>query len=85
VSLGFKYDNILMEEAAQILEIETFIPMLLQEQDPEAPPRLKRVVLIGDHNQVRTNSPPRILLTHSPIPCSCPRSSKTWLSKSLVT
>jgi intron-binding protein aquarius len=30
VSLGFKYDNILMEESAQILEIETFIPLLLQ-------------------------------------------------------
>jgi hypothetical protein len=42
--LGFKFDNILMEEAAQILEIETFIPMVLQNQDPEAPPRLKRVL-----------------------------------------
>jgi intron-binding protein aquarius len=30
VNLGFKYDNILMEESAQILEIETFIPLLLQ-------------------------------------------------------
>jgi intron-binding protein aquarius len=30
VDLEFKYDNLLMEEAAQILEIETFIPMLLQ-------------------------------------------------------
>eukprot|EP01130_Rhizamoeba_saxonica_P016379 TRINITY_DN7564_c0_g1_i1.p1 TRINITY_DN7564_c0_g1~~TRINITY_DN7564_c0_g1_i1.p1 ORF type:complete len:1263 (-),score=293.44 TRINITY_DN7564_c0_g1_i1:334-4095(-) len=49
VELGFKFDNILMEEAAQILEIETFIPMLLQE-DPEA--NLKRIVLIGDHNQL---------------------------------
>lgn len=28
----FQYDNILMEEAAQILEIETFIPLLLQVQ-----------------------------------------------------
>lgn len=26
----FQYDNVLMEEAAQILEIETFIPLLLQ-------------------------------------------------------
>ena len=25
-----QFDNILMEEAAQILEIETFIPLLLQ-------------------------------------------------------
>lgn len=28
--LGFQYDNLLMEESAQILEIETFIPLLLQ-------------------------------------------------------
>ena len=28
--LGFQYDNLIMEESAQILEIETFIPMLLQ-------------------------------------------------------
>ncbi|KAF8940749.1 hypothetical protein BGZ47_007611 [Haplosporangium gracile] len=51
VNLGFKYDNIVMEEAAQILEVETFIPMLLQ--DPEdGVNRLKRVILIGDHNQL---------------------------------
>lgn len=31
LELGFKYDNLLMEESAQILEIETFIPMLLQQ------------------------------------------------------
>ena len=30
IDLAFKYDNLLMEEAGQILEIETFIPMLLQ-------------------------------------------------------
>ena len=30
VNVGFQFDNILMEEAAQILEIETFIPLLLQ-------------------------------------------------------
>ncbi len=30
MDLGFKFDNLLMEESAQILEIETFIPMLLQ-------------------------------------------------------
>ena len=30
LQLGFKFDNLLMEESAQILEIETFIPMLLQ-------------------------------------------------------
>ncbi|KAI8377897.1 aquarius, isoform CRA_c [Radiomyces spectabilis] len=51
VGLNFKYDNIVMEEAAQILEVETFIPLLLQEpQDGES--RLKRVMLIGDHHQL---------------------------------
>jgi len=30
VEAGFQYDNIMMEESAQILEIETFIPLLLQ-------------------------------------------------------
>ncbi|KAG0240897.1 hypothetical protein BGW41_006553 [Actinomortierella wolfii] len=52
VQLGFKYDNIVMEEAAQILEVETFIPMLLQEPEDGHHNRLKRVILIGDHNQL---------------------------------
>ncbi|KAF9974942.1 hypothetical protein BGZ73_001565 [Actinomortierella ambigua] len=52
VQLGFKYDNIVMEEAAQILEVETFIPMLLQEPEEGHQNRLKRVILIGDHNQL---------------------------------
>ena len=30
VKLGFKFDNIVMEESAQILEVETFIPLMLQ-------------------------------------------------------
>jgi intron-binding protein aquarius len=51
VRLGFKYDNLLMEESAQILEIETFIPMLLQRSE-DGVSRLKRVVLIGDHHQL---------------------------------
>ncbi|RWS10743.1 intron-binding protein aquarius-like protein [Dinothrombium tinctorium] len=51
VDIGFQYDNILMEEAAQILEIETFIPLLLQ--NPEhGHNRLKRWIMIGDHNQL---------------------------------
>ncbi|KAJ3149275.1 hypothetical protein HDU86_006998 [Geranomyces michiganensis] len=53
VDLGFKYDNVIMEEAGQILEVETFIPLLLQNSDPDTgASRLKRVVLIGDHNQL---------------------------------
>ena len=51
VRLGFKYDNLVMEESAQILEIETFIPMLLQRPE-DGVSRLKRVVLIGDHHQL---------------------------------
>ncbi|CAG8451805.1 2657_t:CDS:10 [Dentiscutata heterogama] len=49
--LAFKYDNVVMEEAAQILEVETFIPLLLQETE-DGRSRLKRVVMIGDHNQL---------------------------------
>jgi intron-binding protein aquarius len=52
VKLGFKFENIVMEESAQILEIETFIPMLLQNFDSVEGCRLKRVVLIGDHHQL---------------------------------
>jgi len=52
VKLGLQYDNLIMEESAQILEIETFIPMLLQEHDKEFGCRLKRVILLGDHHQL---------------------------------
>ncbi|CAE7234718.1 AQR [Symbiodinium sp. CCMP2456] len=51
VNLSFKYDNLLMEESAQILEVETFIPMLLQNAESGVS-RLKRVMLIGDHHQL---------------------------------
>ena len=53
--LGFHYDTLIMEEAAQISEIESFIPCAMQNADPksgELP--LKRIVLVGDHLQ---NSP----------------------------
>ena len=46
-----QYDNILMEEAAQILEIETFIPLLLQTSQ-DGFNRLKRWIMIGDHHQL---------------------------------
>uniref|UniRef100_A0A915LBP5 Intron-binding protein aquarius n=1 Tax=Meloidogyne javanica TaxID=6303 RepID=A0A915LBP5_MELJA len=67
VELGFRYDNILMEEAAQILEVETFIPLLLQKisalvyllknffffHDPhDGRSRLKRWIMIGDNHQL---------------------------------
>jgi intron-binding protein aquarius len=51
--LGFHYDNVIMEEAAQITEIENFIPLALQNpKNGELP--LQRIVLCGDHLQ---NSP----------------------------
>ncbi|RMZ82812.1 hypothetical protein DV737_g1885, partial [Chaetothyriales sp. CBS 132003] len=53
--LGFHYHTLIMEEAAQITEIESFIPMAMQNPHPrtgELP--LKRIVLVGDHLQ---NSP----------------------------
>ncbi|KAJ1658990.1 hypothetical protein IWQ61_001861 [Dispira simplex] len=50
-TLGFQYDTVVMEEAAQILEVETFIPLLLQ-TPAFGRNRLKRVMLIGDHHQL---------------------------------
>lgn len=52
-SLGFHYDNVVMEEAAQITEIENFIPLALQ-KPKNGQMSLQRVVLCGDHFQ---NSP----------------------------
>jgi intron-binding protein aquarius len=46
-------DSVIIEEAAQILEIETIIPLLLQESDPVThASRLKRAVLLGDAQQL---------------------------------
>ena len=53
VALGFRYDNVIMEEAAQITEMENFIPLALQDPKDGTTP-LQRVVLCGDHLQ---NSP----------------------------
>ncbi|KAK6532207.1 hypothetical protein TWF281_006401 [Arthrobotrys megalospora] len=50
---GFRYDNIVMEEAAQISEAETFIPLTLQNSSDGKSP-IKRIILCGDHLQ---NSP----------------------------
>ena len=51
--LGFHYENVVVEEAAQITEVESFIPLALQKRkDGQVP--LQRVVLCGDHLQ---NSP----------------------------
>jgi intron-binding protein aquarius len=50
IRCGLTYDSLLIEEAGQILEIETFIPMVLQKQ--LGPNDLKRIILIGDHHQL---------------------------------
>jgi intron-binding protein aquarius len=53
VRLGFKYDTVIMEEAGQMLEVETFIPLLLQSHDTDLNSSpLNRVILIGDHHQL---------------------------------
>lgn len=51
LDLGFSFDNILMEEAAQILDIESILPLTMQ-QNREDNCRLKRLILIGDHYQL---------------------------------
>jgi len=56
IKLGFEYDNIVMEESGQMLEIETFVPMLLQkgssDKSVSGRSRLKRLCMLGDHNQL---------------------------------
>jgi intron-binding protein aquarius len=58
VALGFGYDSVVMEEAGQVAEVESLVPLTAQAPGPPttpggAPtPRLKRVILIGDHNQL---------------------------------
>ena len=55
-SLDFQYDNLVVEESGQMTELDTFIPLLLQKGDSDAASnrrsRLKRVCLLGDHNQL---------------------------------
>lgn len=53
VDLGFHYDNVVMEEAAQITEVENFIPLALQ-KPVNGKMQWQRIVLCGDHYQ---NSP----------------------------
>lgn len=47
ISQRFAYDTLIMEEAAECLEVEAFLSLLLQK-----PGRLKRVILVGDHKQL---------------------------------
>jgi intron-binding protein aquarius len=46
--LGFAFDSVVMEEAGQVLEIDTFVSLMMQQRAA----RLKRVTLIGDHRQL---------------------------------
>ena len=48
--MGFHYDNVVMEEAAQITEVENFIPLALQSPQ-KGRSQLQRIVLCGDHLQ----------------------------------
>ncbi len=52
IKLGFQYDNVVMEEAGQMLDVETFVPLLLQSGEIDCNSRLKRICLIGDQNQL---------------------------------
>lgn len=45
-------DSVIMEESAQVLEVETLIPLLVQNFNPVDGCRLKRFVLLGDHHQL---------------------------------
>ncbi|KAF0710160.1 Aste57867_5611 [Aphanomyces stellatus] len=47
IAMGFAYSTLVMEEASQVSEIESLVPMLLQSK-----PALERVVLLGDHLQL---------------------------------
>lgn len=49
----FEYDNLVIEEAGQMLEVETVVPMYLQKEKIGATAaRLKRITILGDHNQL---------------------------------
>lgn len=48
----FGYDTLVIEEAGQIVELETFIPFVLQKASEMTGCRLKRVILLGDPAQL---------------------------------
>jgi intron-binding protein aquarius len=51
IQLGFEYNNFLIDDASQILEMETFISVHMQKQE-RVRKNLERVVLIGEHHQL---------------------------------
>ncbi|CEJ03230.1 hypothetical protein RMCBS344292_17218 [Rhizopus microsporus] len=48
IKLGFKYDNVFVIDADQVLEIENYITLLLQENESN----LERIVLMGEDKQI---------------------------------
>lgn len=56
LSLGFEYDNLVIEESGQMTEVDTIVPFLLQQSESDSSnvgmSRLKRVCLLGDHHQL---------------------------------
>ena len=50
VAMGFEFSSVLMEEAGQIRDVETIIPLTLP--IPTSLKTLKRVILIGDEKQL---------------------------------
>ena len=82
MKLGFKFDNVIMEEAAQALDIESLIPIMLQDIDNAGESsRLKRIVLIG---YARSPIPPDLLSYHLQDAYVITRSLSLSLSFSLV-
>lgn len=56
-ALGLSVTSVVVEEAAQVSELDTLIPVLMastrdQDQSQPQPPSLKRLVLIGDSHQL---------------------------------
>ncbi|KAK9480812.1 P-loop containing nucleoside triphosphate hydrolase protein [Lipomyces japonicus] len=47
--LGFRYETVIVDEAAQLTEIESFIPLTLQSTENGNP--IERLILIGDRHQ----------------------------------
>ena len=82
MKLGFKFDNVIMEEAAQALDIESLIPIMLQDIDNAGESsRLKRIVLIG---YARSPKPPDLISNALQDAYVITRSLSLSLSLSLV-
>jgi intron-binding protein aquarius len=52
IESGFEFDNIIVEEAGQLLEIDSFIPLTLHSAKSKNQSKVKRIILIGDQNQL---------------------------------